>query len=254
MLDSQAYRDAACAAVSAKRSAIGDDVVATMYRNPFWDDRYGERGRRYSIEDGNYNLDFLTTALQLEDTAGLVHYITWLRAVLVNRGMCTEHLRLTLMATADACDKKLEPEHGLLVRVYLDAALAGLDYTAPAAATLWDGAEAITHAAADLLWAEEPPPAVRGMNGGRERCLADLRYHLCYLADALDQGKPALFNDYVTWVGAFFERRFGSRLGLDEGLGALRQAIASHAPAEHLAAIFACCDPAGVAAPRIALV
>ena len=248
MLDSQAFRDAVCAALAAKRSAIVDDVVATMYRNPFWDDRYGERGRQYSIEDGNYNLDFLTTALQLEDTVGLVRYIAWLRAVLVNRGMCTEHLRQTLLATADACDKHLEPEHGRQARVSLDAAQVGLDYTVPAAAALWDAADAITHAATDLLWAVEPPLAVRTLAGGRERCLADLRYHLCYLADALDQGKPTLFNDYVTWVGAFFERRLGSRLGLAEGLAALRQAMIRDVPAEQLAAILACCDPAGVAA------
>ena len=38
-------------------------VVADMYRNPFWDERFGARGRTRAVEDGGHHLSYLAEAL-----------------------------------------------------------------------------------------------------------------------------------------------------------------------------------------------
>jgi MerR family transcriptional regulator, light-induced transcriptional regulator len=39
---------------------------------------------------------------------------------------------------------------------------------------------------------------------GRRKSLRDARYHLDYLAEALEAGDPSLFTDYLAWVKALF--------------------------------------------------
>ena len=44
---------------------------------------------------------------------------------------------------------------------------------------------------------------------GRARCLEDARFHLQYLATALDAGSVAMFLDYIGWTKVVLHPNFG---------------------------------------------
>ncbi|MEY2933986.1 MAG: hypothetical protein RL033_4735, partial [Pseudomonadota bacterium] len=72
--------------------ALTARVVSEMYRDPFWSARFGERGRKFSEEDGQSHISHLVQALVARDPEVLSRYGRWLRSVLTTRGMCTRHL------------------------------------------------------------------------------------------------------------------------------------------------------------------
>src|SRR4051812_15173560 len=67
-------------------------ALSIMYANPFWDDRFGERGRRFAEEDGRHHVSYLCEALRQGDPRVMVRYARWLQSVLTTRGMCSAHL------------------------------------------------------------------------------------------------------------------------------------------------------------------
>ena len=44
--------------------ALADRTLTAMYRNPFWDDRFGEWGRRFAEEDNLHHVSYLVQALR----------------------------------------------------------------------------------------------------------------------------------------------------------------------------------------------
>lgn len=62
-------------------------------------------------------------------------------------------------------------------------------------------------AIADRHFAAHPEFLVRFGPVGRVRCLEDARFHLQYLATALDAGSEAMFLDYVGWTKVVLARR-----------------------------------------------
>ncbi len=91
-----AQRQAVAAAIEAVRASLVDAVLTDLYRNPFWDDRYGERGRQFARQDINYHLDFLIAAIRVDSLPTLTDYYRWVQALLIPRGMCTQHIRQNL--------------------------------------------------------------------------------------------------------------------------------------------------------------
>src|SRR5918993_1711211 len=71
---------------------LASEAFAGMYANPFWDARFGERGRRHALEDQRHHLEHLVLALNVEHPEMLMEYAKWLQVVLTSRGMCTRHL------------------------------------------------------------------------------------------------------------------------------------------------------------------
>jgi methanogenic corrinoid protein MtbC1 len=55
--------------------------------------------------------------------------------------------------------------------------------------------------------AEHPEVFARYAAIGRQRCLEDARFHLQYLASALDAGSSAIFLDYVAWAKVMLAQR-----------------------------------------------
>ena len=45
-------------------------VLGEMYANPFWDDRYGARGRRFAQDDGASHVAHLVLALEAHTPEG----------------------------------------------------------------------------------------------------------------------------------------------------------------------------------------
>lgn len=65
----------------------------------------------------------------------------------------------------------------------------------------------LAHAVAEKHLAAFPESLERWGESGRERCLEDARFHLRYLATALEARSDALFLDYVAWTKIVLARR-----------------------------------------------
>ena len=90
------------------------------------DERFGERGERYTREDHGYHVSYLSEAVRAGDAAVFASYLRWLQPVLTSRGMCTKHLEDSLLAVRDAI--VAEGIDGAEIEVHVEAARAALRY------------------------------------------------------------------------------------------------------------------------------
>jgi hypothetical protein len=180
--------------VSRAIRALGPELarraIEEMYRDPFWEDRFGARGRKFAAEDGAHHVVYLVQALEAKKPEIFTAYARWLQSVLVHRGMCTAHVldnfaRLArLLGASDIAG----------IGAALDAielGRASLLYASGPARLLQDGADAIASAVAR----------------GNARTAAELRMLVWYLADAVETGEPDLFARHVEWARDYFERQ-----------------------------------------------
>jgi hypothetical protein len=227
------------AALLGSARPLAEAAFSPMLDNAFWLSRYGARGRKHSVEDGEFHIRYLAEALTSRDGGLLTRYAEWLRDVLVSRGMCTMHLvehfeqlRRALRArfADDAelrfADDALTSAAWALVansgdgeslqRAAWEALLERLTPTAPLPAS--------GHAtdAGDMGDANDAPDARAGL-AGPER----LPYLLSYLADALTRGAPTTWVEYVAWARTHFEK---APRRLDDALDALVSQLASVRP------------------------
>jgi hypothetical protein len=157
--------------------------IDEMYRaDPFWIDRFGERGKKFAREDGVHHVDYLVTALSTQSKSVLSEYARWLQAVLVVRGMCTEHLRENFERLARIIREAGLPQAETAAD-YLRAAEEALRYPEGPGREIQD--------AAPRLIASVPAPSAQAA-----RMLAS------YLADAAHAGDPSLFAKQVAWLRA----------------------------------------------------
>jgi len=218
------------AALQAELASAGprlrDRVLAEMYRNPFWEERFGERGRRHAGRDGEYHTQYVIEALAANDPQIFVRYAVWLREVLVTRGMCSRHLVENFDRLAAAIAEETWPDRERAVAI-LHAGSRALVHTTGDAGALDAARARIAREATAAIYAAHPGWAARWGEAGRARCADDLEYHLCYLADALALARPELFAQYVTFMAAFLGRRAIPAEHLDESLAVLGQALAA---------------------------
>ncbi|HYK02135.1 MAG TPA: cobalamin-dependent protein [Thermoanaerobaculia bacterium] len=67
--------------------------------------------------------------------------------------------------------------------------------------------EELASAITDRHFAAHPELLARYPAVGRQRCLEDARFHLQYLASALDAGSSAIFLDYIAWAKVMLATR-----------------------------------------------
>ncbi len=67
---------------------------------------------------------------------------------------------------------------------------------------------------------------------GRVKSVRDARYHLDYLAEAVEAGDPALFSAYLAWVKVLFAGLHFPETVLPTTLEHTRQVLAAHLPEE----------------------
>jgi hypothetical protein len=163
---------------------LSQRVLDHMYENPFWMERYGERGRRFANEDSLHHINYLDQALAAGDAAVFTRYAQWLRTVLVSRGMCSEHLaeNFRLLAEAIAADSLPDAERAGEI---LLAGQRSLAYDQGDAAVL----EAEKTRLIDAVREAEDPSAPM-----RED---DRRYLVSYLIDAAATGDSGPFETFA---------------------------------------------------------
>ena len=214
---------------SALRSGAVDlsrRTIARMYENPFWEARFGARGRVHAEADGIHHVEHLAEAIDWEMPSVMIRYAQWLRPILVTRGMCTRHLEDTFTALAAAISERRIDSTGTAAE-YLRAARESLLYPSGAAREIQDGADEIADRATDALYRRHPQWEARWGPAGRERCRDDLLYHLSYLADATAMDRPDLFAGYVAWIAGFLDDRGVEGAHMDATLAALERELSS---------------------------
>lgn len=171
------------ASLTAHARELSQRVLDRMYENPFWQERYGARGRQFADEDSLFHLKYLDQALAADDAAVFEKYARWLRGILVSRGMCSEHLAENFRLLSDEIDTLGLPAASAATAI-LDRGARSLTYTDGPAGLL----ESRRHV---LLAAVEQSPAAAAM---RED---DRRYLVSYFLDAAATQNPQLFESFA---------------------------------------------------------
>src|SRR5690242_53576 len=83
-------------------AALARRAIEEMYKNPFWQERFGRRGRQFAEQDGRYHVSYLVEALRFQTPDIFINYARWLQTVLTTRGMCSRHLAENFSRLADA--------------------------------------------------------------------------------------------------------------------------------------------------------
>jgi uncharacterized tellurite resistance protein B-like protein len=203
---------------------LTSSVLEAMYRNPFWEYRFGERGRRHSNEDGDYHLQYLEEAYIADDPQIFVSYVRWLRSVLTSRGMTSRHLAENFSRLRVAIQDRFGAEGEKLVAL-LEAGERALIYESGPAMTLQLQAEVLAEDALELLADRTGAQALRAVAtpGITAKDLAcDL---LSYAADAIASGRPEIFHAYRGLIRSMLAERGIAGAELDELIAALREVI-----------------------------
>jgi hypothetical protein len=210
------YTDLA-GAIEARGHDLAAQTVRAACSGAFWDERFGERGRRHAANDAGYHVQYLVSALRLRTPSVLTGYARWLQGILTPRGMCTLHIEEHFRALSGAVSEQGIPGADT-ASAYLEEAIAALRYNAGPSRAVQDAADGLVDEAWRLLaerhpgWREAP---------GESRVRADLRFLLSYLADAVALNRAEVFGSYIAWIGPF-RRRHGAPPGhVGELLGAL---------------------------------
>ena len=187
-----------------QEESIAGEAMRRMYEDPFWDARFGERGRKMALEDGLHHLSYLGAALEAKDAGVLLKYAQWLRSVLVPRGMCSFHLSENLARIGELLAER------------------GLDSDGRSRRFLLKACESLRHAGGFDEAQVAREAALLFPPGARE-----LRVLVSYAGDALAAKDPELFRRHLAWAIPWYEQR-----GLDSAalLEALRAPLVCASP------------------------
>lgn len=153
--------------------AIASRVTDDTLQDPFWTNRYGDRGRTRTEEDAAFHVEYFLQAFVARDAEIVRRYARWLQTLLTSRGMCTAHIDENFARVGAAVLHAVPRAHA--IDGYVKAARAA------------------------LLYASGAP---REVQGSVERADPSVREHLHYLADALALDEPEVFASHVTFADA----------------------------------------------------
>jgi len=221
--------------LEAKASELARRSIAEMYDNPFWQERFGARGREMAEKDAQFHVSYLLSALAASDPGVLATYARWLQTLLVSRGMCSLHIAENFERLAAAIAQDI-PESEPAVAL-LRGAVDALTYDGGPERELQERLASLADAAVDTLARRDPSWFAAASSftslasyesiaqAEMARCHERVREHIAYLADAMHAGRPELFAAHALWMRGFFERRQAPWARLEETLRALRDCL-----------------------------
>ena len=184
---------------------IARRAMTIMYANPFWDDRFGPRGRRFAEEDGRHHVDYLFEALRQGDPRVMVRYARWLQSVLTTRGMCSAHLDENLERIGGVILSEGLPD-AQLAAALLDQGRRALCYDGGPAREVQDASDAIGIATRGALESADPGWRARWGSDSGTRLTASVEWPVSYLADALALRSDDQLAGYLAWLADFTAR------------------------------------------------
>jgi MerR family transcriptional regulator, light-induced transcriptional regulator len=190
--------------LTARKEALTLQVVDDMYQNPFWTNRFGDRGRKFAEADGQRHVDYLVQAIEVESPEILLNYTRWLRNVLTQRGMCSRHIGENLERLANAIEGNNLPDAPVAVS-YLHQAVQALTYTDDSCREIQSNEDLLVQQTMHQI----SKASVEHVPGVSSR--DDVRYFISYLVDALHMDTHQVFVDYIIWQGKYLEEQGLSR-------------------------------------------
>ena len=179
--------------------ALSQRVLDEMYKDAFWSERYGDRGRRHADEDSDFHLKYLSRALDADDAGVMRRYATWLREVLATRGMCSRHLDENFRLLSGQIAQQSWPGRERAIQV-LASAREALAYEPGEARDLQSRAGALGDAVAEAF-REQASRRWKQRDARGEAGLADdAANYVSYVADALAFGKPDTLVAHTQWL------------------------------------------------------
>lgn len=107
------------------RDRVAEEVTEDfLRRNPDFVARYGERARRFGIEDARFHADFLAGALECGEPGRFADYARWTARVLRSRGIAAEHLAANLQQLGAALEPHFDAPEGSYLRAILQEGIA----------------------------------------------------------------------------------------------------------------------------------
>lgn len=114
-------------AIDASRHAIAQAAVGLQYeRRPELRALYGELGRAKCVQDVDYHLAYLATAVAAASPTLFTNYVAWAKVVLVSRKVRPEDVAESLTCVGEVLRQQFPGEAGALAREYVEAALREL--------------------------------------------------------------------------------------------------------------------------------
>lgn len=230
---------------------LSQQVLDEQYRDPFWTERYGARGRRHADEDSDFHLRYLIRALQHGDPGVMVRYARWLREVLASRGMCTRHLAENFRHLAAALESMRWPGGDAAV-VMVRQAEAALAYEEAAPRAVQEAAASVAREV-ERAHRERFPRGWAHADGREDPLREDLLNFLSYVADSLAFDSPATLVSHTAWFAGHLERSGTPRAELDAAIRFMMEAVERHslpaAARSHLETALAA--PTGAAALEV---
>lgn len=202
-MTAMAERTATAEALTARAAELCDVALRDMYADPFWDARFGERGRRFAREDAHFHVIYLAEAVRAGSAASFVMYVRWLQNVLTTRGMCSLHLRDMLEAI------------GTGIRAI------GIEDVETALAYLGAGVGALRHDG-DAGRIEQLAP--------RDEADRLAEHLVSYLGDAVALSLPRVFVDHVEWLRENGRRVGATSVRVEQALADVLAALAAAEP------------------------
>ena len=205
--------------------ALSQKVLDEMYRDPFWGERFGDRGRRHAEEDSDFHLRYLSRALAAGDAGVLRRYAVWLREVLATRGMCTRHLDENFRLLAREIAAQAWPDRDRAVD-FLGEARAALAHDRPEARRLQQTGDALAEAIAREFRNRSPRGWKRDARGD-DALRDDAANFISYVADALAFGSPSLIESHTRWLAAHVQAHGASADDVATFLACTREVLAA---------------------------
>jgi hypothetical protein len=203
---------------------LSQRVLEEMYKDPFWTERFGARGRRHADEDSDFHLRYLARALAAGQADVLVRYAVWLREVLATRGMCTRHLDENFRLLAGEISARSWPGHEQAV-AFLARAREALLHEDREARELQRRTEAMGEAIAKAFRARRPEGWTRADARGSGALRDDACNYVSYIADALAFGNAATLVAHTGWFAAHVKSHGADARDLDVFFACVREAL-----------------------------
>ena len=114
--------------VRALAAAVARSVTDEFFRRyPSWLEAYGLTGVERGVEDAQFHIDFLASAIEFGDPDAFADYITWAARVLSSRHIRTTFLIENIEQVRDALMKQLDPAGAAVVKSVVQHAFKAFD-------------------------------------------------------------------------------------------------------------------------------
>ena len=115
----------AAIAVDRRRPELSEEIVSRQYRlEPEIWQRFGARGREYSLRDQDFHLQYLSESMRLAEPELFADYVGWANSLFDNLGFPAQGLVTALECTREVIRESYPDEISSRADACLDAGLA----------------------------------------------------------------------------------------------------------------------------------